>query len=269
MTGRLLLVGAGNMGRALLEGWLGEGLPPAQVVVQEPVPHLAAARLLARHNITPVHEPQPGDRFQVIVLAVKPHMVDEVLPPLKDFTGPATTVISVAAGRKIGDLAALVAPATAVVRVMPNTPAAIGQGMSVLCASPAASSEQREIAEALLAAVGKTAWIDDESLMDAVTAVSGSGPAYVFYLAEALAEAGRKAGLEAGLAQQLATATVAGAGALLGLQQHTATELRTQVTSPGGTTQAALEVLMDPDQGLQPLLDRAVAAAARRSRELG
>ena len=267
LSGRLLLVGAGKMGSALLEGWLKSGLKPEQVTVQEPMPHLAAAHLLGTHNIKPVRQAGPPDEFQVIVLAVKPQALDEVLPPLKTLTGIETTVISIAAGKTVSDLSAYVQPGTPVVRVMPNTPAAIGRGMSVLCASRTAKPGQRALAETLLAAVGETAWVEDEAHMDAVTAISGSGPAYVFYLAEALAEAGRKAGLDADLASKLANATVTGAGALLETRDHTPAELRKNVTSPGGTTEFALKVLM-ADDGLQPLLDKAVDAAVRRSKEL-
>ena len=201
------------------------------------------------------------------MVAVKPQVMDEVFPPLGRLARKNTVVLSVAAGRRIDGLEQYVPPDTAVVRAMPNTPASIGRGITVAVGNKHLTPAQRETCDALLRAVGEVAWITDEGLMDAVTAVSGSGPAYVFYLAECLAKAGIDAGLPAELAEQLARWTVAGAGELLHRSDLSAATLRQNVTSPNGTTFAALQVLMGED-GLARLMREAVAAAARRSREL-
>ena len=201
-------------------------------------------------------------------MAVLSRSKTAVLPACARFAAPGTAFLSIAAGTTIATFEAVLGAEAAVIRVMPNTPAAVGRGISVLCANARCSDRQRQVAGELLAAVGEVAWIEDEGLMDAVTAVSGSGPAYVFLLIECLAEAGVEAGLAPDLAEQLARATVAGAGELARLSEQPAAQLRRNVTSPGGTTQAALEVLMAAD-GLQGLLTRAVAAAKRRGRELG
>jgi pyrroline-5-carboxylate reductase len=253
------------MGGALLAGWLRQGLDPAHVFIQDPAPAPEAASLMASHGIRVArHEARLAPA--VIVLAVKPQLIDEALPPLAAHLGPQTVVLSIAAGWTLANLAALLPPGTAIVRAMPNTPAAIGQGMTVACASEGVSRDQALLCGGLLEAVGEVIWIDDEGLMDAVTAVSGSGPAYVFLLAECLTEAGVKAGLEPELAARLARATVSGAGELLRRSDLTAAELRQNVTSPKGTTAAALKVLMGKD-GFTQLLKRAVKAAAKRSRE--
>lgn len=267
LAGPLVLVGAGKMGGALLAGWLRQGLDPAHVLIQDPAPAPEAASLMASHGIRAArHETRLATTPAVIVLAVKPQLIDEALPPLAAHLGPETVVLSIAAGWTLANLAALLPPGTAIVRAMPNTPAAIGQGMTVACASEDVSRDQALLCSGLLEAVGEVIWIDDEGLMDAVTAVSGSGPAYVFLLAECLAEAGVKAGLEPELAARLARATVSGAGELLRRSDLTAAELRQNVTSPNGTTAAALKVLMAKD-GFAQLLKRAVKAAAKRSRE--
>jgi pyrroline-5-carboxylate reductase len=260
-----MLVGAGKMGGALLEGWLGLGLDPATVTVRDPAP---AADMRARLDALGIAlNAVPAAPPAVLVLAVKPQMLSEVLPTLAGVVGPGTLVISILAGVTMARLAAGLPQGTAVVRAMPNTPAAIGRGITVAVPNGAVGSVQRGTAEALLAATGEFAWIEDERLMDAVTAVSGSGPAYVFLLAESLARAGAEAGLPPELAARLARATVAGSGELLHRAEASPAELRHNVTSPGGTTAAALEVLMG-DAGLDLLMDRAVAAAAKRSREL-
>jgi pyrroline-5-carboxylate reductase len=208
----------------------------------------------------------------VIVLAVKPQAMDEVLPSVAPLAGANTVVLSIAAGRTIASIASHFPGRPAIVRAMPNTPAAIGRGISALYANDAVSAEQANLCQDLLAAAGETVWLDDEALMDAVTAVSGSGPAYVFLLAECLAEAGEAAGLPAEFAARLARATVSGAGELLRQSDLDPAELRRNVTSPGGTTAAALRVLMGDEAGadrsMSALLREAVAAAARRSREL-
>jgi pyrroline-5-carboxylate reductase len=266
--GPLLLVGAGKMGSALLEGLMAKGLDPRRVRVQEPAPSPEIEALLARHGISaeaevgPLAEP-PG----VIIVAVKPQVMDQVFPAAAKLAGPATLVISIAAGRTLASFEAYLAVKAPVVRAMPNTPASIGRGITVCVANAHVTPAGRALCGALLAAVGEVAWVDEEARMDAVTAVSGSGPAYVFLLAECLEKAAVAAGLDAALARQLARATVAGAGELLSRSADDAAVLRTNVTSPGGTTAAALKVLMS-EGGLEELMKRAVLAAEGRSREL-
>jgi pyrroline-5-carboxylate reductase len=264
----LLLAGAGNMGYALLAGWLEDGLDPRCIVVQEPAPqpHIAEqlrGRGIVLHAEVAALPEQPA----VMLVAVKPQVMDQVLPPLARLVGAGTVVVSIAAGRRIEGLAAHLPQGTAIVRAMPNTPASVGRGITVAVGNAHTTAGQRDVCDRLLRAVGEVAWVDDESLIDAVTAVSGSGPAYVFHLAECLAEAGVAAGLAPELAQKLARATVAGAGELLHRSDLDAATLRQNVTSPGGTTAAALSVLMAQD-GLDPLLTKAVAAAAKRGKEL-
>ncbi len=268
LDGPLLLAGAGKMGGALLAGLVERGLDPASVMVQDPSPPADVAVLLARLGIDAVAAVGALRRPpSIIVAAVKPQAMQQVFPPLAAIAGPETLVVSIAAGRSIASFEKHLAAATAVVRAMPNTPAAIGRGMTVCCANAATSAEQRALATELLSAVGQVMWVDDEALMDAVTAVSGSGPAYVFLLAECLEAAARGAGLDADLARELARQTVAGAGELLFQSDVDAAVLRQNVTSPGGTTAAALAVLMG-EPGLDDLMKRAVLAARDRSREL-
>jgi pyrroline-5-carboxylate reductase len=267
LAGPLLLVGAGKMGGALLEGWLRQGLDPAAVFIQDPAPPPDVAALAARHGIAASVGPDLPAAPSVIVIAVKPGLVAGLLPELEPMIGERTVLLSIAAGRTLASLARALPQGTAIVRAMPNTAAAVGRSMTVACANDRVSRDQALECSMLLEAVGEVIWLDDETLLDAVTAVSGSGPAYVFLLAECLAEAGREAGLDAGLASRLARATVEGAGELLRQSDLSPQELREKVTSPKGTTAAALEVLMGKD-GVQDLLTRAVAAAARRSNEL-
>jgi pyrroline-5-carboxylate reductase len=264
-SGALVLVGAGRMGGAMLEGWLALGLDPARLTVLEPQPSDELAALAGRGLRLNPARPAPTAP-SVIVLAVKPQTAPEVAPILVRMAGPTTLAVSIMAGRTLGFLEHAL-PDRAIVRAMPNTPAAIGRGITVAVANARASADQRALAHRLLAATGAVEWVDDERLLDAVTAVSGSGPAYVFLLAESLARAGVGAGLPEGLAARLARATVAGSGELLHRSGLDPAVLRQNVTSPGGTTAAALAVLMAPD-GLDPLLEKAVAAAARRGREL-
>ena len=269
ITGPVLLVGCGRMGGALLGGWIAAGLAPGEVAVVEPVDDLARAARDA-HGVAvaaDIADLDPAFVPRIVVLAVKPQVMDVVAPPYRRFAGRHTVFLSIAAGKSIADLAGHLGADAAIVRAMPNTPAAVGRGISVLCPNPAVEAAQLEACRGLLAAVGEALTIDDEALMDAVTAVSGSGPAYVFLLVECLARAGVEAGLPAALAARLALTTVAGAGALAAQSDETPATLRQNVTSPGGTTQAALEVLM-ADDGLAPLMARAVDAATRRSREL-
>lgn len=264
-SGRLLLVGAGKMGSALLDGWLGLGLDATAVTVLEPQPSPAIEALTAR-GVCLNPEPQTLDSIDVMVLAVKPQIAAEAIAPLAPLVRSTTLIVSIMAGRTLQFLSGATNTAGALVRAMPNTPAAIGRGITVavpLRAGPA----QRELADRLLSATGAVEWIEDEALMDAVTAVSGSGPAYVFLLAEALAEAGIAAGLPPLLAERLARETVAGSGELMHRSALPAARLRENVTSPGGTTAAALGVLMGKD-GLARLLEDAVAAATARSRQL-
>jgi pyrroline-5-carboxylate reductase len=255
------------MGGALLAGWLRQGLDPALVYVQDPTPAPEVAALMASHGIRVRHQAKLPASPSVMVIAVKPQIIDQVLPALGSSVGPSTVVLSIAAGRTLANLASHLPPGSAIVRAMPNTPAAIGQGMTAACANSEVTRDQALLCNMLLEAVGEVIWIDDEALLDAVTAVSGSGPAYVFLLAECLTEAGVAEGLDPDLAARLARATIAGAGELLRRSDLSPAELRQNVTSPKGVTAVALEALMGKD-GLSDLLKRAVAAAAKRSREL-
>ena len=262
-----MLLGAGKMGGALLEGWLADGLDPGQVVVVDPAPPPEAAALIdsAASPSIPILPALPAPA--VILLAVKPQMAAAALPAVAGCAGPGTLVVSIMAGKTLANLEAAFPAGTAIVRSIPNTPAAVGRGITVAVPNGRLTPAQRELAHALLAATGACEWIDDEALMDAATAVSGSGPAYVFLLVESLARAGAAAGLPADLAARLARATVIGSGELLRLSDQPADQLRRNVTSPGGTTAAALAVLM-AEAGFDPLLEQAVAAATMRGREL-
>ena len=264
----VLLVGCGKMGRALLAGWIGRGLKAARIAVIEP--DAAGAEAARALGVMVAADPTglPANFSpEAIVIAVKPQLMDAVAPAYRPLAEKGAAVLSIAAGRTLAYFERALGSNTAVLRAMPNTPAAVGRGITVVAANARAGAEARALAERLLAAVGAVEWVEDESLLDAVTAVSGSGPAYVFLLAESLAEAGRQAGLPADLAMRLARATVAGSGELLHRASEPPAMLRQNVTSPGGTTAAALGVLM-ADDGLQPLMVRAVAAAAKRAREL-
>lgn len=264
---RVLLIGFGNMGQALVRGWLARGRDAATIrVVDTASGARAAAAALGIAASERVGTPQSGATPDVVVIAVKPNQLAAALVELAP-GARGSVFLSIAAGKTLAQLEAGLSAGAAVVRAMPNTPAAIGQGISALVANSAVTPAQRALCEELLAAVGATAWLDDESDMDAVTAVSGSGPAYVFLLIECLERAAVDAGLAPELARRLALATVAGAGAYAAASGEPAAELRRRVTSPGGTTQAALEVL-GTERGLADLIGRAVRAAAKRSREL-
>lgn len=264
----LLLVGGGNMGQALTRGWLEQRIASGAIVVVEPASE-ARERLGAEGLVCVDSAQRVGTSdFDAVVFAVKPQQMAEILPDYRRFASPGTVFISIAAGRSLSFLTQHLGSGAPAVRAMPNTPAAVGAGITVLCANQAVTDRHRAAAAALLGSVGETAWITDETLMDAVTAVSGSGPAYVFLLIETLAAAGETAGLPASLALQLARATVAGAAQLAVSSPQTPAELRRQVTSPGGTTEAALAVLC-ADPGLARLLENAVLAARDRSRALG
>ncbi|HSG96164.1 MAG TPA: pyrroline-5-carboxylate reductase [Afifellaceae bacterium] len=267
----LVLIGAGKMGSAMLSAWLGNGLDPAGVTVVDPGLDNARRRDLVGQGVGVVDRASDASLntpAKILVLAVKPQIMGSVLSETAGLAGPETVVVSIAAGLRMATLAAAFAEGQTLVRIMPNTPAQVGAGMAVALANDALGADDRALVDALMAAIGAVAWIDDETLMDAVTAVSGSGPAYVFYLAECLAAAGRAAGLDEALAERLARQTVVGGGALLDAASEPAAVLRENVTSPGGTTAAALAVLM-ADDGLKPLLEKAVAAAKARSIELG
>ncbi len=260
----IVLAGAGKMGGAMLSGWLARGLDAKRVAVVEPQPS-DEINALATKGIRLNPSPKQIGAVATLVIALKPQTFREAGSTLRSFSGPSTLVVSIMAGTPIASIEA--ACGGSVVRAMPNTPAAIGRGITVAVAAKNVSAAQRAVADALLRATGSVEWVDDESLMDAVTAVSGSGPAYIFLLAEELARAGVEAGLPQDLATKLARETVAGSGELLHRSDVPSATLRQNVTSPGGTTAAALEVLMGPD-GMQSLLTRAVAAATRRSKEL-
>jgi pyrroline-5-carboxylate reductase len=265
----LLLVGCGKMGGALLDGWLAARTVD-QVVVVEPQGAFPAETGSAGQRIVRcagVSGIPPGFEPDVVVLAVKPQIMDEVVPGYAGFVRPGTVFLSIAAGKTIDYFTTRLGAGAAIVRAMPNTPASVGRGMTVAVPNTAVTPDQRRLCETLMGAVGQVAWIDDEGLIDAVTAVSGGGPAYVFLLIETLAQAGVAAGLPEELAMTIARATVAGSGELAARSVEPAAVLRKNVTSPNGTTQAALEVLMAED-GIQPLFNRAIAAATARSREL-
>ena len=261
---KLLLVGCGKMGGAMLEGWLAQGIPASDIVVAEPAealrprtPGLRSVGSTAEVTETP----------QVVVLAVKPQSMDGVLPDLARFAAGGAVFLSIAAGKTLRYFAGHLGAKAKLVRSMPNTPAAVRQGITVATAGPGVSEAEKKRCHALLEAVGQVLWVDDEALLDPVTALSGSGPAYVFLLVEAMAAAGARIGLAPEMAMQLARATVAGSGELLRQSPEPASQLRVNVTSPGGTTAAALQVLMAAD-GIQPVFDKALAAASARSKEL-
>lgn len=264
----IVLLGAGRMGFALLKGWAELGLTGPQVVVIEPTPSDALAALCADKAIRlnpPDAEIASPD---VLVLAIKPQTLDAAAARIGALARPQTLIVSILAGKRISDIAARAPRAGGIVRAMPNTPAAIGRGVTGAAASSGVTEKRRAIADRLLSAVGGVEWVADEGLIDAVTAVSGSGPAYVFLLAECLAEAGAAAGLPPDLAARLARATVEGSGELMRRSPDVApAQLRVNVTSPGGTTEAALGALMAED-GLKPLMTRAVAAAVARAKAL-
>jgi pyrroline-5-carboxylate reductase len=263
----VLLIGCGRMGGALLRGWLENDLAARYVVVE---PAVGSRPTTLSPHVTFLASPDhldPAIRPAAAVIAVKPQVMTETLPHYRAMATAGTLFLSIAAGRTLAFLSGQLGAGAALVRAMPNTPAAIGHGISVACANGNVDAAGRARADALLAAVGAVAWIEDEALMDAVTAVSGSGPAYVFLLIECLTKAGVEAGLPEPLAEKLARATVAGSGELARVSPESAAALREAVTSPGGTTRAALDVLMGKD-GLEPLLRRAVLAAAKRSKEL-
>lgn len=262
----VLLVGCGKMGSALLQGWLSAGLEAAQFYVQDPQPHEALSRLGVNLNANSdaLQEAAPA----IIVLAVKPQLAVEALPPIALLAAPETLVISLMAGVSINTMSELLGGDASFVRTMPNTPAAIGAGMTALYAASSVKLEEKAVAEALLAAVGETVWLDSEKAIDSVTAISGSGPAYLFHMVEALAAAAVNLGLPQDMAAQLARQTIIGSAAMLNSEEEDPRQLRVNVTSPGGTTEAALDVLMGDEGALVELMRRATQAAAMRASEL-
>ncbi len=267
LTGTLVLVGAGKMGGAMLEGWLRAGLDPGQIVILDPSPPPEIDAVITKHGGRR-NPPVAGiSDAEIVLIAVKPQIVDDVLPALAPLGRSKPLILSVAAGKTIATFERSFGPDAAVIRSIPNTPAAIGRGITAMAANAKVSPNQLAQADSLLSAIGEVVTVPDESLIDAATAVSGSGPAYVFYLTECLAAAGEKMGMPGDLAMKLARATVSGAGELMRVSGTEAATLRLNVTSPKGTTYAALQVLM-ADKGLAPLMDEAIAAATRRSREL-
>ena len=263
---RILLVGCGKMGGALLAGWLERGISPADMIVVDP--HHDSAAAPAGIRSFPSSDDLPGDFApDVVLLAVKPQVMSQVVPAYRRFAATAV-FLSIAAGRTIASLETILGPDAAIVRAMPNTPASVGRGATGLFANPAVSAAQKAACDQLVTAVGQAAWVETEKHLDAVTAMSGSGPAYVFLLVEAMAAAGEKLGLPTDMAQRLARATVTGAGELLHQSALPAATLRENVTSPNGTTYAALQILMREPGGLAELMSDALAAAARRAEEL-
>ncbi len=261
-TRGLVLLGCGKMGSALLEGWLGRGVVPSAVTVLDPSPSdWVQAQGVHINTDLP-------DGPAIVLIAVKPQMMGDALPRLLPLGQSDTVFLSIAAGTPIRQFEEVFGAQTPVIRSMPNTPAAVGKGITAIVGNAYATAENLALAEALLSAVGQTVMLDHEDQIDAVTGVSGSGPAYVFHLIETLAAAGQAQGLPADMAMKLAKATVAGAGVLAENATETPSQLRVNVTSPAGTTAAALDVLMDPETGFPPLLERAVKAAADRGREL-
>jgi pyrroline-5-carboxylate reductase len=269
MAVKLLLAGCGKMGAAMLAGWLEKGFEPAAISVVEPNAE-TAAELRQQYAVATVAEPAElaaDANPDVVIFAVKPQVMDAVAPAYARFVRPQVVFLSIAAGKTIGYFENILGDKAAIVRAMPNTPAAVGRGISACVANGHVSEAQIGLCDDLLSAVGEVVWVDDEGQIDIVTAVSGGGPAYVFLLAETLSIAGQKAGLPEDLAKRLARVTVAGSGELLYLSTEEPETLRKNVTSPGGTTAEALKVLMS-DDGLQPLFDQAIAAATAKSRDL-
>ncbi|MEO0961029.1 MAG: pyrroline-5-carboxylate reductase [Pseudomonadota bacterium] len=266
LPGTLVLAGAGKMGGAMLRGWLDAGAAPAQIAVIDPQPAPDIVALSAEQGFLIHSDASELNDVAIVVLAVKPQILDAAATSLSSLMASKPLVVSIAAGKSVADITQALGD-TPVVRSMPNTPASVGRGITAAYAGSEVGDQQRDLATALLQAVGDVVWLDNEDLMDAVTAVSGSGPAYVFWLAECMAAAGRELGLPDDLADALARATVSGAGELMHQAPEPASTLRENVTSPGGTTAAALAVLM-ADDGLKPLMAKALTAARDRAQEL-
>ena len=264
----LVLVGAGKMGGAMLAGWLDMGLDASKVSVIDPSPSEEICQAAKEKGFLLASSPEGIAQPNILVIAVKPQVMDAVLPSLKPLVGSESIVVSVAAGTPAATFKAYLGAEALVVRAMPNTPASVGRGMIAAYAESGIGEAMRGITASLLSSTGKFVWVGSESLIDAVTAISGSGPAYVFHLVEAMTQAGEALGLDTETAGILARQTVAGAGELLYQSDLPAATLRQNVTSPGGTTAAALSVLMDEDNGLPDLVKKAATAARDRSIEL-
>lgn len=267
LAGTLVLVGAGKMGGAMLEGWLKGGAEASRIVALDPAPPPEVKAVIEAAGVRLNPDVASINDAEVVIIAVKPQLMEDVLPGVVSLKGSKPLILSVAAGKTIASFERHFGADAAVIRTIPNTPAAVGRGITAMAANPHVSPAQLSLARSLLEAVGDVVTVENEAMIDAVTAVSGSGPAYVFYLTECLAAAGEKVGLPKDLAMQLARATVAGAGELMRQSGTEAATLRQNVTSPKGTTYAALQVLMAED-GMQPLFDKAIDAATKRSREL-
>jgi pyrroline-5-carboxylate reductase len=269
MKQAIILAGCGKMGEAMLSGWLERGMAPSDISIVEPN-EKTAEKLRTKYRVHTYPEPKniatknPPD---FIVFAVKPQMMDNVAPEYAHFTGPNTTFLSIAAGKPVSYFQKSLGDGAIIIRAMPNTPAAIRRGITVAYPNSHVSDAQREACDGLLKSIGSVEWVNDEGMIDTVTALSGGGPAYVFLLVEVMAEAGKKAGLPDALAERLARETVSGAGELLRQSDEEPATLRINVTSPAGTTAEALAVLM-ADDGMGPMMDKAIAAAKKRSKEL-
>lgn len=268
----VLAIGAGKMGGAILSAWLepsgdSEGLDPAQLFVEDPGAPEDIVEQLSKYDVIPQPKHELPEPPKLVMVGVKPQIMDGVLQDLAPRISGETLVYSIAAGKTLSDIAKHLPAGTAIVRAMPNTPVLVQNGMTALIANEHVSEAQKKALNALVAGTGTVAWLDDESQMDAVTALSGSGPAYIFWLAECLVKAGVAQGLSSELATTLAKATIDGAGSMLASFDTPPSQLRENVTSKGGTTAAALDVLMS-DEGLAPLIEAAIEAAAKRSKEL-
>ena len=263
----LVLVGAGKMGGAMLEGWLRSGTNPAKIAIIDPAPPPDIGKLIQDKKLRFNTDPRELRDCEIVVIAVKPQSADEALSRIGALKSAQPLVLSIVAGKRITFFETYFGADAAIVRGMPNTPAAVGRGITAISPNRNVTAAQKALAEALLSAVGEVVTVSDEGLLDAVTAVSGSGPAYVFYLTECMAEAGKKLGLSEELATRLARATVAGAGELMMRSGFPAATLRQNVTSPKGTTFAALKVLMR-ENGMMALFEEALREAEKRSREL-
>jgi pyrroline-5-carboxylate reductase len=267
LSGTLVLVGAGKMGGAMLEGWLKGGAQASRIVALDPAPPPEVKALIETSGVRLNPDVSTIHDAEVVIVAVKPQLMEDVLPGVVSLKASKPLILSVAAGKTIASFERHFGADAAVIRTIPNTPAAVGRGITAMTANRHVSPAQMAMARSLLEAVGEVVTVENEAMIDAVTAVSGSGPAYVFYLTECLAAAGEKVGLPKDLAMQLARATVAGAGELMRQSGTEAATLRQNVTSPKGTTYAALQVLM-AENGMQQLFDEAIEAATKRSREL-
>jgi pyrroline-5-carboxylate reductase len=267
LKGTLVLVGAGKMGGAMLEGWLKAGADPAKIVALDPGPPPEILALLQKHNIR--HNPPINTitDAEVVLTAVKPQVMDEVLAPLHSLAKSKPLILSIMAGKTIAKLAAHFGENASIIRTMPNTPAAVGRGITAMVGNNHVTPVQMTLAEQLLSTIGEVVRVETEEQIDWVTGVSGSGPAYIFFMTECLTAAGESLGLSPEIAEKLARATVSGSGELMHQSGIDAATLRKNVTSPKGTTYEALQVLM-ADDGLKPLMQKAVEAAARRSKEL-